>query len=252
MKKLLLAALLVAFVALFTSASEQNIVAEGSLLFGDESAFGTLVGVVQITDNLGVAGSAVSLDLPDWDIVSCAIGAGYWWYSGFVGGGVIAPSFEGGFATILTWNERFYGSGLVFQKNFTDFYVRVNADGLVGEDLALQGRIEAASNASFSSVMSWDGGFFLRSTVIWNKLPSCLWFSIGGEVAWRECSGQTSHVEKGIRPGIRVSLGCTTFDFRAFFVKSSDGSKAWGVEISLLSNTSLKKYQQKHLPGTRT
>ncbi len=241
MKKLLIAALLVAFVALSGSASELSIIAEGSLLFGDESAFGALVGVAKIADNIGVAGSAVSLGLPDWDVVACAFGGGYCWYSGFVGGGVILPSLEGGFATILAWNEKFYGSGLLFQKNFTDFYVRVNADGLIGENIALQGRIEATSNASFSSTMSWDGGFFLRSTALWSKLPACLWFGIGGEIGWRECPGQTSHVEKGIRPGVRVDLGCTRFDFRVFLVRSNDGSKAWGVEIALLSKTFSEK-----------
>ncbi|MDD5221206.1 MAG: hypothetical protein PHV47_01210 [Candidatus Pacebacteria bacterium] len=241
MKKLLIAASVVAFVAFFVNASELDIIAEGSLLFGDQSAFGALVGAIKVTDNIGIAVSGVSLGLPDWDVVTCAFGGGYWWHSGFLGGGIILPSLEGGFATILAWNEKFYGSGLVFQKNFSDFYVRVVADGLIGDNVALQGRIEGTSNASFSSTMSWDGGFFVRSSSLLDELPSCLWLGLGGEVAWRECWGQTSHVERGIRVGVRVDLACVRLDFRVFVVRSNDGSSAWGVEIALLSNTLFRR-----------
>lgn len=234
--KAVLALLVVVSLALIVSAEEQKMFIEGSLIYGEDSMSLGLVGSAKLIDfPISFTVSAVSLELPGWNTGAYGIGAVLWCKSSVFGGGIIPQeNTTGAFGTVAMWNDRFYMSFLSFFKTLYNSYTRFYVEGAFQEGGIIQGRIEAISNRSYSTVISEDVGIFVRLDQLNEEWTKCVWFGFGVQAAWQGCAnGSTAHIELGIRPGIRIDTEWLSLDIMGFYVWSDDGSEAWGVEATL-------------------
>jgi hypothetical protein len=237
MKKLAIIMIVVmGFTALAVSADEPWMFTEGSLFYGEGSVSTALVVGSRLGESpLGALLSTVSLGVPGWEVTAVGGGIGYWGDGVFIGGGFIPQKdHAGAFASVLVWNDDFYLSFLGFFPSIEQCSLRLFVEGpFQAEGGLLEGRIET----TFSTVISGDGGFLLRSDKIFRNaegLLGCLlrhvWLKVGAEAAWQKCPNGTPDAEFCWRQGLRVDLGNASLDLNTFI--QSD-LKGWAAEASL-------------------